>query len=175
MRLSYSPEAPQAGDTVFLQSTVLDQSGFPIDKGPVVGRVTMPGGRVERLDFTQLEGGWGVFKSSFTAPEAGSYKLEIAAEQYGRRLQTELLVARPLLEKQGQPVNAQMLREIAATTRGASVSADDLDQVIRQISLLPEPQPIEKRLRLWSEPVWGGLLFLILTVYWIGRKWAGLI
>ena len=175
MRLSYSPEAPQAGDTVFLQSTVLDQSGFPIDKGSVVGRVTMPGGRVERLDFTQLDGGWGVFKSSFTAPEAGSYKLDIAAEQYGRRLQTELLVARPLLEKQGQPVNSQILREIAATTRGASVSAEDLDQVIRQISLLPEPQPIEKRLPLWSEPVWGGLLFILLTVYWIGRKWAGLI
>ncbi len=175
MRLSYSPEAPQAGDTVFLQSTVLDQSGFPIDKGPVVGRVTPPGGRAERLDFAQVEGGWGVFKSSFTAQEAGNYKLEIAAEQYGRRLQTDLLVARPLLEKQGQPVNSQVLREIAAMTRGASVSADDLDKVINQISLLPEPQPIEKRLRLWSEPVWGGLLFLLLTVYWIGRKWAGLI
>jgi hypothetical protein len=175
IRLSYSPEAPQAGDTVFLQGTVLDQSGFPIDKGPVVGRVTMPGGRAERLDFTQLEGGWGVFKSSFTAPEAGSYKLEIAAEQYGRRLETGLLVSRPLLEKQGQPVNSQMLREIAATTRGASVSAQDLDKVINQISLLPEPQPIEKRLRLWSEPAWGGLLFLLLTIYWIGRKWAGLI
>lgn len=116
-----------------------------------------------------------MFKSSFTAQEAGSYKLEIAAGQYGRRLETELLVARPLLEKQGQPVNSQVLREIAAITRGASVSADDLDKVINQISLLPEPQPIEKRLRLWSEPVWGGILLLLLTVYWIGRKWAGLI
>jgi hypothetical protein len=175
MRLSYSPEAPQAGDTVFLQSTVLDQSGFPIDKGPVAGKVTSPGGRAERLEFAQLEGGWGVFKSSFTAQEAGSYKLEIAAEQHGRRLETELLVARPLLEKQGQPVNSQVLREIAAITRGASVSADGLEKVIHQISLLPEPQPVEKRLRLWSEPAWGGILLLLLTVYWIGRKWAGFI
>jgi hypothetical protein len=175
MRLSYSPETPQAGDTVFLQSTVLDQSGFPVDKGAVIGKVTSPGGRAERLDFTQLEGGWGVFKSSFTAPEAGNYKVEIASEQYGRRLETDLLVTRPLLEKQGQPVNSQVLREIAAITHGASVSADDLDKVIGQISLLPEPQPIEKHLRLWSEPVWGGLLLLLLIVYWIGRKWAGLV
>jgi hypothetical protein len=175
MRLSYSPETPQAGDPVFLQCTVLDQSGFPIDKGPVVGQVTSPGGRAERLDFTQLEGGWGVFKSSFTAQEAGNYKLEISAGQYGRRLETDLLVARPLLEKQGQPVNARVLREIAAITHGASVSVDDLDKVIGQISLLPEPQPVEKRLRLWSEPVWGGILVLLLIVYWIGRKWAGLI
>ena len=84
-------------------------------------------------------------------------------------------MARPLLEKQGQPVNAQVLREIAAITRGASVSADGLDKIIHQISLLPEPQPIEKRLRLWSEPAWGGILLLLLTVYWIGRKRAGLI
>ena len=175
IRLSYSPESPQAGDTVFLQSTVLDQSGFPIDKGPVVGRVTSPGGRSERLEFAQLEGGWGVFKSSFTAQEAGRYKLEIACAPHERRLETELLVARPLVEKQGQPVNAQVLRDIAAVTRGAGVSAEDLDKVIRQISLLPEPQPVEKRLRLWSAPAWAGLLFLLLTVYWIGRKWAGLV
>jgi hypothetical protein len=175
VRLSYSPEAPQAGDTVFLQATVLDQSGFPIDKGPVTGQVTSPSGRAERLEFTQLDGGWGVFKSSFTAQEAGSYKLDIASEQYGRELKTDLRVARPILEKEGEPVNAQVLREIAAVTRGASVSSDDLDKVVNQISLLPESQPIEKRLRLWSDPVWGGILLLLLTIYWIGRKWAGLI
>jgi hypothetical protein len=175
MRLSYSPETPQAGDTVFLQCTVLDQSGFPIDKGPVTGRVTSPGGRAERLDFTQLDGGWGVFKSSFTAQEAGNYKVNIASEQYGRRLEANLLVARPLLEKQGQPVNSQILREIAAITHGASFSTDDLDKSVNQISLLPEPQPIEKRLRLWSEPAWGGIIVFLLIIYWIGRKWAGLI
>ena len=175
IRLSYSPETPQAGDTVFLQSTILDQSGFPIDKGTVTGKVTSPDGRAEQLDFAQVDGGWGVFKSSFTAPEAGSYQLEIASAQYNRRLDTKLLVARPELEKLGLPVNSQVLREISAITRGASVSADDLDKVINQISLLPEPQPVEKRLRLWSEPAWGGVLLLLLTIYWIGRKWAGLI
>ena len=174
MRLSYSPETPQAGDTVFLQSTVLDPSGFPIDKGPVIGKVTWPGGRAERLEFAQLEGGWGVFKTSFTAQEAGKYKVEIAAGPQGRRMATELFVARPRLEKQGQPVNAQVLQEIAAMTRGASVSTDDLDKIVSQISLLPEPQPIERRVRLWSEPAWGGIILLLLTIYWIGRKWAGL-
>jgi hypothetical protein len=175
IRLSYSPETPQAGDTVFLQSTILDQSGFPVDKGPVVGKVTSPGGRAERLDFSQMDGGWGVFKSSFTAPEAGTYKLEIASEPYGRRLETDLLVVRPLLEKQGEPVNAQVMREIAAITHGASFSVDDLDKVVNQISLLPERQPVEKRLRLWSEPAWDGIILMLLIVYWVGRKWAGLI
>ncbi len=151
------------------------KSGFPIDKGPVTGKVTSPGGRAERLEFAPLEGGWGVFKSAFTAPEAGHYKLEVASEPYGRHLATDLLVARPLLEKQGQPVNAQILAEIAALTRGASFSMADLDKMVGQISLLPEPQPVEKRLRLWSDPWWGGALLLLLTVYWVGRKWAGLV
>lgn len=175
IRLSYSPETPQAGDTVFLQSTVLDPSGFPIDKGPVTGKVTWPSGRSERLDFAQLDGGWGVFKSSFTAPEAGTYKVNVDSEANGRHLQTELLVAQPELEKQGQPVNSQVLREIAAITHGGSFAVDDLDKVVQQISILPEPQPIEKRLRLWSDPWWGGLLLALLTFYWIGRKLAWLI
>jgi hypothetical protein len=175
IRLSYSPETPQAGDTVFLQTTVLDPSGFPIDKGPVTGRVTSPGGREEHLDFTQLDGGWGVFKSSFTAQEAGTYKLEIASDPNGRKLDTDLLVSRPQIEKEGEPVNAQVLREISAITHGASFSTDDLDKIVNQISLLPEPQPIEKRLRIWSEPAWGGVLVGLLILYWIGRKWAGLV
>jgi hypothetical protein len=175
MRLSYSPETPQAGDTVFLQSTVLDESGFPVDKGPVTGKVTSPGGRTERLDFSQIEGGWGVFKSSFTAQEAGRFNVEVSSEPYGRHLATALSVSRPVIEKQGQPVNAQILGEIAALTRGATFSMADLDKMVGQIALLPEPKPVEKRIRVWSDPAWGGGILLLLTLYWIGRKWAGLL
>jgi hypothetical protein len=175
IRLSYSPETPQAGDTVYLQSTVLDQSGFPIDKGPLTGKITSPGGRAERLEFTPVEGGWGVFKSSFTAAEAGRYKLEADSEPYGRHLAVELLVSKPLLEKQGQPVNAAVLEEISSLTGGKSYSMENLDKMVEQISLLPEPEPVERRLRLWSDPAWGGAILSLLTVYWIGRKWAGLV
>jgi hypothetical protein len=175
IRLSYSPETPEAGDTVFLQSTVLDESGFPVDKGPVTGKITSPSGRVERLDFTQVEGGWGVFKSSFGAEETGKYKIEVASERYNRRLATELLVAKPVVEKEGQPINAQSLAEIAALTRGASVSTSGLDQMVRQISLLPQPSPVEERIRVWSQPLWGAVLLSLLIIYWVGRKWVGLI
>jgi hypothetical protein len=175
VRLSYSPETPEAGDTVFLQGTVLDESGFPIDKGPVTGKITSPGGRMERLDFTQLEGGWGVFKSSFAAQETGKYKVEIDSEPYDRHLTTELLVTKPVIEKEGQPINSQTLAELAALTGGASVSIGELDQMIKQISLLPEPRPLEERIRLWSQPTWGGAILLLLTIYWVGRKWAGLV
>ena len=47
--------------------------------------------------------------------------------------------------------------------------------MIGQIALLPEPTPIERRIRVWSEPAWGGTILFLLTVYWVGRKWAGLV
>jgi uncharacterized membrane protein len=175
IRLNYTPETPQAGDTAFLQTTVLDAAGFPIDKGPVTGKITSPSGRTERLEFAPIEGGWGVFKSSFAAQEIGPYKIEVASEAHGRHLEAALLVAPPLLEKLGQPVNARILREISAVSQGASFTTDEFDNVVKQISLLPEPGPVEKRVRLWSDPRWGGAILVLLAVYWVGRKWAGLI
>jgi len=60
-------------------------------------------------------------------------------------------------------------------TGGASVSYENLDEIVRKISLLPEPKPIEKRIRLWSNPWWGGLILFLLAIYWTGRKLAGMV
>ncbi len=175
IRLSFSPETPQVGDTVFLQATVLDAAGFPIEEGPVTGKITTPSGRGERLEFTPLEGGWGVFKANFSPQEGGKFQVQVAAAKYGRKLDTELLVAVPEREKLGRPVNSEILREIAGISRGVNGSYDSLDKIVQQISLLPEPKPIEQRFRLWSDPRWGGVLLFLLAVYWIGRKLAGLV
>jgi hypothetical protein len=175
IRLSYTPETPQTGDTVALQTTVLDASGFPIESGSVTARITAPSGRVETADFTPLPGGWGVFKAHFNAMENGRYKLDIVAPQHSRRLETELLVAKALIEKIGQPINSATLQEIADITHGTAHAAEDLGQAIDQVTLLPERQPVEKRIRLWAEPFWGGLILLLLCVYWVGRKLAGMI
>jgi len=41
--------------------------------------------------------------------------------------------------------------------------------------LLPEPKPLERRTRLWAEPLWGGLILLLLGIYWTARKLAGMV
>jgi hypothetical protein len=110
IRLSYSPETPRLGDTIYLQATVLDSTGFPIERGAVSGKITTPAGRSERLDFTAVEGGWGVFNASFTPQDGGPFKISIASEEHQRRLETEINVIRPVREKQGQPANASILR-----------------------------------------------------------------
>jgi hypothetical protein len=67
------------------------------------------------------------------------------------------------------------LREVAGITQGATASFEALDKIVQQISLLPEPKPLEQRIRLWSNPWWGGLILALLGIYWTGRKLAGMV
>lgn len=175
IRLTFSPETPQVGDTVFLQAMVLNAAGHPMEEGKLLGKIIAPSGKTERLDFALEPGGWGVFKSSFLPPEAGQFKIQLSAPEEGRELQTELPVGQPVIEKQGQPVNAEVLRELADLTRGAMGGIDSLDEMVKKISLLPEPKPLERRTRVWSSPWWGGLILLLLGIYWTGRKLAGMV
>src|SRR5438105_5273297 len=175
IRLTFSPESPQIGDTVYLQSAVLDAAGFPLEDGLVTATVAAASGRTEQIQFSPVEGGWGVFKSSFTIQEGGKYKITVRSEKSARVLQTELPVAETIHERIGQPVNREILQEIAGLTGGTNVGTDGLNDLVKQISILPEPAPLERRIRLWSSPWWGAFLLTLLTTYWIGRKAAGLI
>ncbi len=175
IRLSYSPEVPELGDTIFLQATVFDQTGFPLQEGTVVGTVTAPSGRKERLEFGGVTGGWGVFKTRFTPQESGRFMVDLASERAGRQLHTELIVPEPNREKKGEPVNGAILREIAGLSRGASDSFSNLDELIQKMALLPEPKPLEVRTRLWCDPRWGGFILFLLGFYWTGRKLAGMV
>ncbi len=175
IRLTFSPEDPRAGETVYLQSTVLDSSGYPLEKGSVTGTIRSPKGNQERLEFSPVAGGWGVFKTSFVPPAGGTYKIRIACEEAQRNLETDLVVSRPKREKLGQPANVAAMREIADITHGIAGGVQDLEKIIQQISVLPEPQPIEKRIRLWCNPWWGASILLIFVLYWTARKFAGMI
>jgi hypothetical protein len=163
------------GDTVFLQATVLDEAGFPLENGEVNGAIVSPTGRGEQLELSEVEGGWGVYSAEFSPPEGGPFEITIEAPEHDRELKTKLTVSLPKREKLGRPVNRSVLAEIASITGGESVNTADLDKLIKKISILPEPRPAEIRTRLWSNPWWGGAILLLLLVYWTGRKLVGLV
>jgi len=175
IRLSFSPEDPRTGDTVFLLATVFDASGFPIEKGSVAARIRAPSGATERVEFVPSPGGWGGFKGSFEPREGGNYKINVINESGGQQLDTQILVSHPVLEKIGDPANLSIMRELAEITLGVSGGTRDLDSIVRQISLLPEPKPMEKRWRLWSEWWTGAAVVFLLAAYWTARKVAGMI
>ena len=175
IRLSFSPETPKVGDRIFLQATVLDEAGFPLENGGVNGVIIPPTGRGEQLELTEVEGGWGVYSAEFLPQEGGPIEITISAPEHDRELKTKLTVSLHKREKLGRPVNRPVLAEIASITGGESVNTDGLHELIKRISVLPEPRPAEIRTRLWSNPWWGGAILLLLLVYWTGRKLVGLV
>jgi hypothetical protein len=175
IRMSFSPENPRTGDTVFLLATVFDANGFPIQTGNVTAQIAAPNGSSERVDLSAVPGGWGVFKSEFVAHAGGKYQVTVANEAGGQKLATPIFVEQPTVEKVGQPANFAVLREMAEITHGATGGVSDLDEIVKKIALLPEPKPMEKRFRLWSEWWAGAALVALLAGYWTIRKLSGMV
>ena len=132
-------------------------------------------GRGEQLELCEVGGGWGVSGAGLSPQGAARFALALDAPDQDRELKTKLTVSLPKREKLGRPVNRPILGEIATITGGESAGTDHLDEIIKKISVLPEPRPAEIRTRLWSNPWWGGAILLLLVVYWTGRKLAGLV
>ena len=174
IRLSFSPETPRAGDTVSLLATVFDASGYPVSKGNVSARVTAPAGTSERLDLTAVPGGWGVFKGEYTPRSGGQLHILVKNDPDGQQLETDLDVEPSGREKVGEPANLAILRDIAALTHGIAGGTTDIDALLSQIALLPEPRPIEQRIPLWSEWYTAAALLALFAAYWTARKLSGL-
>jgi hypothetical protein len=49
-----------------------------------------------------------------------------------------------------------------------------VQQLVQRLAAMPEPAPVIVPLRIWSHPLWGGLIIVLLAVFWTGRKFAGL-
>ena len=175
IRLTYTPEKPEIGQTVHLSATVMDRSGYPLQEGRVVASITTPSGSKETFDMQAEAGGWGVFRASMEARESGMHIIEVRSTEENRRLETRLEVLRPVVEKIGKPARGDVLEEITRISRGKKVDTTGLNALIEQISVLPEPKPIEIRFRLWANPIWGAVLLGLLAIYWIGRKYFGLV
>ncbi len=173
IRLSFSPENPRISEGLYFQATLTDIAGGPQEQ--LTAKLIAPSGKQERLEFTPVPGGWGVFQGNVLPREAGEYKVSITGQKSGAKLEATVLVGQPQREKMGQPANTAMLREISELSRGRSGSIQDLDKIISQVSLLPETEPMEQYFRLWANPWWGGGILLLLAIYWMARKVAGMI
>jgi hypothetical protein len=175
IRFFFSPEAPRRGERVFLHTTVFDRSGFPLDKGTVRATISRIGGLTETLTLDPEPGGWGVFTGAFTPGEGGVYDIMIRCDEADRQLKAQLAVGVNRRERIGQPARANNLREISAITGGKYGTTGDLKEIVKNISVLPEPEPQEQRFKLWCHPLWYGLIILLLAVYWVARKLMGLV
>ena len=177
MRLFYSPDRPRTGQTLSLNANVMGGDGDPLQTGQVAVQMVAPSGNVQTIQLTsQAETGqWGLFTGAFMPLETGEHQATLTCRETGATLQTTISVQGMQRERLGQPVNVGSLQEIAAITRGELVRPAEIDQVVAAIQNLSEPPPETRRLRLWAHPLWVGLLISLMTVFWVGRKLAGVI
>ena len=175
IKLIPSPEKPRVGEKLFLRCIVLDRSGFPLEEGEVRGLAKHADGNLENLSFRRDPECPGVYLSSLEATTAGNLEIEAICESVERNIRTILQVEKPNLEKLGKPTNQVPLEQLANLTAGLSVNYQNAEKLITALSLIPEPKPIIRIHSLRSNLYWGGFLFLLLAIYWTGRKFFGMV
>lgn len=176
IRLFFSPDRPRSGDVVTLHANVMDASGEPLQRGHVAAQVIAPSGETSTIDL-QKPGGesWGLFSGSFEPEVGGVHRLITTCRETGESLESEVAIYGVPREQVGRPARFEVLKEIAQITKGEMTSIQNLDRITKAVSAIPDPEPIIRRFRLWSHPLWGGAIVVLLGVFWMGRKYQGLI
>ncbi len=174
MRLFYSPDRPQTGDTLTLNANVMSIGGEPLQAATVIVQIVAPSGKAESI---RLQPGgedqWGLFTGTFVPAEPGEHLITMSCAENGGTLNAAVTVQGSALEKTGQPARFDVMEEIARITKGELLHERDLTLIKERIAALPNPDPIERRLRLWAHSIWIGSIILLMTVFWIGRKIIG--
>ena len=174
MRLFYSPDRPRTGDVLTLNANVMSLSGEPLRDGAVIAQIASPGGRAASVRLMPAgEEAWGLFTGTYTPLEPGDHRVRLSCNEAGSFLDAAISVQGTSREKRGQPARLDVLREISQLTRGKLIETRDPAEVVKAISALPEPEPQERRIPLWAHPAWAAFLTILMGIFWVGRKAAG--
>lgn len=175
MRLYYAPDQPQVRQTLVLHANVMESSGEPLANGDVTARIMAPSGQSETVRFTSAGDEWGVFDGRFTTKEPGKHQVRLFCKQTNATLDTSFFVQGDAAEMPGKPARPEVMEELARVTHGKVLAPDKIDKLVQSLASLPEPSPSIRRVQLWSHPATAGVILLLLTVFWIGRKSVGLV
>jgi hypothetical protein len=175
MRLYYAPDQPQMRQTVALHATVMDRGGEPLANGEVTARVSAPSGKSEMVRFHSDGVEWGVYSGKFLATEPGKHMVNLFCKQTGATLETSFHVQGVAAERIGRAARPEVLQEIARVTRGRPVELANLDDIQRSLAALPDPPTSVQHIRLWSHPIPAGMIILLMGIFWVGRKYIGLV
>lgn len=175
IRLFYSPERPEPGNSVTLNANAFDPNGAPLEEGRVIIDATLPDGTSQRVALEKNDSAWGSFSGRLRITQPGEWKLAARIEgEESQTVETTLLAQGVELEKVGQPARPDVLEEMARVARGRVIEPASLAELVREVAALPEPRPIENRIPLWSQWLTVALLILLLAIFWTGRKLNGM-
>ena len=127
------------------------------------------------MRLSEQPGEWGLYSGSSPLREPGTHRITVHCRETGRSLETELTITAIEQERIGAPARPEVLAEIARWTRGSVIEEDRFEEVVTRLQALPPAEPLRRRLQLWSHPIWGAVIIALLGVFWVGRKWSGMI
>jgi uncharacterized membrane protein len=175
MRLYYTPDQPQMRQTLTFNAHVMDEGGEPLERGDVVARIVAPSGKTETVRLLAEGEQWGVFQGRYVPSEPGKHTVTLACKETSATLDASFSVQGQLIEQIGRPARPDVLQELAMVSKGKSVAPEEIEQIMDALAELPMPPPSIRRLQIWSHPLTGALLVLLLGTFWVWRKAVGLI
>ena len=99
----------------------------------------------------------------------------LACVETGDRLEAAVFVQGAAGEEIGARARPEVLEELARLTQGSVTSPADLAELLLTLGKLPENPPDLRRERLWAHPLTLAALVGLLGLFWVGRKWEGLV
>ena len=174
VRLFFNPERPEPGSTVTLNANAFDPNGAPLKEGSVSVDITAPDGRTQRIELQKNDTAWGAFSGRFKVDLPGAWKLRATATgAEDKPLETTILAQGVEIEKVGQPARPEVLEEMAKVSKGRVIQPAQLAELVKEITALPAPRPLENRIPLWSHWATVAALVTLLGIFWVGRKLNG--
>ena len=80
-----------------------------------------------------------------------------------------------VIEIVGRPIKHAVLTQLARDTRGDTHAVADLPPFLQRNTERSRNTPEVEINELWADPRWGGLILLLLAIYWTLRKVIGLV
>ncbi|MDA7907500.1 hypothetical protein N9B19_01315 [Akkermansiaceae bacterium] len=174
IRLFYTPERPKPGDFVSLSANAFDANGAPLSDGVLQIDLTAPDGQIKRIELVKEEGAWGSFSGRFKISQPGEWNLNtFIPEEPSAAVEAKIISQTDAIEKTGRPARFEVLQEMSKVSRGRMVTPEKLDELVKEINALPEPQPLVDSIKLWAHWLAPVILITLLSLFWIGRKLNG--
>ena len=175
-RIIHYPEAPTAGQEVTLHATLLTP-----DRGPMIGaQPTLTWkqkdtGTQGTISLTEIEGGWGVYRGSWSPALGGTYQCRIILPNEDPGISSTIEIASPSRENTGDAARPDVLRRLAESTKGQIVSSANIGDLATALLPLTKQESIIKRLEWWHHPATLTWLLIGLAAFWTFRKKLGLL
>jgi hypothetical protein len=176
IRFYYSPDTPSLGQRLMLKANVMSDSGEPLTQGTVTARIETPSGQLTVLPMQSAgTDSWGLFEGSYEIRESGKHRVLVATTESTKTLEAEFFVQGSTEERIGLAAKPKVLQELSRVTGGESIPAGRISELGDLILRVPDPPLVTKRWQLWAHPIVMTVFIGMLTAFWIGRKWHGML